>query len=73
MTNDELKLTTHHKIVLGWYDPSKENQVMGNNQELANYLRRELLYSRKQVQRIIVEPLMNDRGWDITIHWELNG
>ena len=54
MTNDELKLTTHHKIVLGWYDPSKENQVMGNNQELANYLRRELLYSRKQVQRIIV-------------------
>lgn len=29
MTNDELKLTTHHKIVLGWYDPSKENQGMG--------------------------------------------
>lgn len=73
MTNDELKLKTHHKIVLGWYDPSKENQVMGNNQELANYLHRELLYSRKQVQRIIVEPLMDDRGWDITIHWELNG
>lgn len=27
MTNDDLKLTTHHKIVLGWYDPSKENIV----------------------------------------------
>lgn len=73
MKNDEMKLTTPHKIVLGWYDPSKENQAMGNNQELANYLRRVLSNSRKQVQRIIVEPLVNDRGWKITIHWELNG